>query len=182
MDLRFERITRGYYNLKEVKKLYLTAFPPSERMPFWFMMLRTKKDMVDFLGVYDGSKFVGMVYIMKRKDLIYIQYFAINGKHRSEGYGSKVLTALKERYKGGRIILEIEEVTPDAENYDQRLRRKAFYEKNGFFEKNILLIEGKNVYEFYSPDSFTIEEYNQLVKEFRGSFLYLLTKPTVKAG
>ena len=41
---------------------------------------------------------------------------------------------LKEQYPGKAIVLNIELLDPDAENYDDRVRRLRFYEKNGFHD------------------------------------------------
>ena len=178
--LRFEEITKSYKGLKEIKELYFASFPKEERMPFWYIVRKTAFDMVDFLAVCDGDDIVGMSYIMKKDDLVYIQYLAINGKHHSKGYGSRTLDGLKERYSGCRIILEIEEMNSLSENFDQRLRRKAFYEKNGFKEAGIILDEFGNKYEFFNFNGeFTIKEYHELVKKFRGAFIYFFTKPKV---
>ena len=42
----------------------------------------------------------------------------------------KVLDFVKEKYKGQRIFLNIEEPNENSKNNSQRLKRKSFYENN----------------------------------------------------
>ncbi|MCL6445071.1 MAG: GNAT family N-acetyltransferase [Alicyclobacillus sp.] len=60
-------------------------------------------------------------------DFIFIDYLLVNPNTRGKGIGSRVLEAFKR--KGKTIVVEVE--PPDAEDQNT-LRRKRFYEKNGF--------------------------------------------------
>lgn len=53
-------------------------------------------------------------------------YLAIDDKARGNGFGSGVLGALKEKYKGRNLFLAIEEIDEKAENYAERINRKKF--------------------------------------------------------
>ena len=65
-------------------------------------------------------------------DVVILLYLAISDAVRGKGYGSAVLQAVQKKYAGKRIILNIEEMDEQAANYAQRVKRKAFYQKNGF--------------------------------------------------
>lgn len=40
----FKKVTKQLDDYKSVKELYLTAFPPVERVPFWLLMKKSKND------------------------------------------------------------------------------------------------------------------------------------------
>lgn len=177
--LRFETVTKAHGDRVKIKELYQSAFPLYERMPFWFMIRQAKREGAQLLGIYDGNEPIGMVYLVKWQDIVYIQYFAIEESCRGSGYGSKALSMLKDRYGGCRFLLEMEEVAPDAPNYEQRLKRRAFYEKNGFHGTELLLTELGVRYEFMTVGGFTPDEYMTLTAACRGRILSLFLKPKI---
>ena len=66
-------------------------------------------------------------------DLVYIYYLAIEYGQRQNGYGSKLLSDMKEMYINKRIILMAETLDPTSDNYIERVNRNKFYKKNGFY-------------------------------------------------
>lgn len=163
------------YN-KMAKKLYRTAFPKEERAPFFFLKALARKDKAKFYGVCDGDAFVGLVYPIFYKDIVYVFYLAIEKELRGQGYGSKVLLAVKEKYAQKRIILMAEESTPNYSDYEERLRRKNFYYSNGFQELDYKVVELCVVYDMLGCDGnsslVTCEEYRELIKNYWGEWLY----------
>jgi len=67
------------------------AFPVEERVPFWFLMAKSKRKNAGFYGIYEKEKWVGFVYIVSYQDIRYVFYLAVSEKERGEGYGSKIL-------------------------------------------------------------------------------------------
>ena len=65
---------------------------------------------------------------------MYVFFLAIDPAWRSHGYGAAVLDELRKRYAGRQLVLDIEPLDSAAPNYEQRLRRKNFYLRNGFRE------------------------------------------------
>ena len=74
----------------------------------------------------------------------YVFYFAISQSERGQGYGSYILQTVKEFYKNQRLCLAIEEIDETAANYQQWVKRKEFYEKNGFTDLHCKLRKGKS--------------------------------------
>lgn len=70
-------------------------------------------------------------------DITAILFLAIAEELRDQGYGSKLLSLISERYPHNRIILDIEAEDSAAPNNEQRIKRKAFYERNGYTESGI---------------------------------------------
>lgn len=163
-------------NLKpKVKELYLSAFPDYERYPFWLLVYKSKKKNTDFYVIYDDSEYIGLLYLTYYKDIVYVFYLAIDPAHQSKGYGSKILQYLQQTYNDKRLFLNIEKVERSADNYEQRVKRKRFYEKNGFINTDFE-IEGKDiVYEIlYSGGEVYEDEYYAVFKSYLGSFLNLV--------
>ena len=111
-------------------------------------------------------------YIVSMNDLSYLFYFAVEQNLRGRGLGSAALRALLQKYYDNRLFLAIEETTPAAENYEQRLKRKEFYLKNGFSPLGKKLIEGEVTYEVLgNKGDVTADEYDKLIESFSGKLL-----------
>lgn len=132
MDLDSQLVRPGQHNYQEIKQLYQRAFPAYERESWRWLLLKSWFKQADFLAFYDQDQFVGFAYVLHTKGLHYVLYLAVNDQLRSKGYGSRILAALKARYAGVPLALDIEEPDPTAANNRQRLRRLAFYRRNGF--------------------------------------------------
>lgn len=158
---------------KKVGKLYNVAFPKEERVPIWILKLLARENKAKFYGIYDNKKFVGLIYNVYYKDIIFIFYFAIDKELRGQGYGSKVLEFIKQKYNKYRIILCIEEIDKNSNNYNQRIKRKEFYIKNGFKEANYTIKERNIIYEMlYYNKKVSLQEYKELIKNYFGKILY----------
>lgn len=169
----------GYQNKKESRKelreLYNVAFPKEEQLPFWMIKARLKKGLGELYGIYDDEEFVGLVHNTFYKDMVYIFYFAIHESQRGKGYGGRVLQTLQKKYSDRRIFLCIEAMDPEASNYDQRVKRKDFYEKNGFKMLPFSIQEGPMEYDCMALEGrgpeVTAKECESLVKHFLGPFM-----------
>lgn len=134
MKLLTQIINDKHKDIDLISSLYESAFPDDEKAPFDTLLHREKKDNVEFVGYYDNQDFVGFTYLIHDDNLHYIFYFAILEKYRNLGYGTKILNLLKEQYQDETIFFEIEVLDKNADNYDERKRRKDFYMRNGFKE------------------------------------------------
>lgn len=110
------------------------AFPPSEYMPVEEIFYFAQNTNSDVLGIYDHRHLVGFILFLKNAECGYIFFLAIDQSARSKGYGGEALKALAAAYPELQIILDFEEINENAENLDQRIRRKKFYLRNGFCE------------------------------------------------
>lgn len=146
MGLRVKRVTRRLPECDHIRQLYVTAFPADERAPFWLMLKRACRENIDFLAFYDDGQFVGMTYIIRGPGMAYVFYLAIDDSARGRGYGSRILRMLRKHYRGQNLFLAIEELDPEAENYEQRVSRRRFYERNGLHLLKHKIREGNVVY------------------------------------
>ena len=127
-------IKRKHKNLKQVRKLYLEAFPKEERLPWWVLRFTTVLNGVELSAFYDDGEFCGFTHTTITNDTVYIMFFAVNENLRSKGYGSAILEKLKQMHSGKTIILNVEPLDGQAANADQRVKRMRFYERNGFYD------------------------------------------------
>lgn len=154
-----------------IKRLYKKAFPTNERAPFWLLMKKNKPSTADFWAFRDGNEFVGFTYVVKYQNLAYIFYLAIQADKRGKGYGTQAIEALKNRYAGKRIFLALESPDETADNYEQRVKRHAFYEKCGLSDIPYRLKEASVVYSLMGiGKAVEPEEYRTMMENYLGGF------------
>lgn len=117
---------------KQVKRLYVRAFPKEERIPWWMMRLNAYRSGIDLTAFLDGGTFCGFTSSVTAGDLHFLLFFAVDEKLRGKGYGSAILSQLQQTHK--RIVLNVEPLDESASNYPERVNRFAFYRKNGFVD------------------------------------------------
>ncbi len=127
-----------------IKDLYDSSFPDDERIP-WRRIVSELNESRLMHVYYDDQMFVGLSYIFMHKNVAYLSYLAVSPQLRNRGYGSEILRLIQKEFKDDRIVIDIEIVDPDADNYEERLRRRDFYLHNHFVPTG----EG---YYFYNVD------------------------------
>lgn len=158
--LNIKKVTNDSEDKLQVMDLYEEAFPPYERMPFDLMLELNSIENVDLCSVYDDDDFTGFYLMIKSNHLAYISFLAIVPEKRSQGYGSRILNYIKASYPGYAILLDEEPVYEDSDNYEQRLARKRFYEKNGFKSTRYIINAYGQDYELLSTaDNIDISDY-----------------------
>lgn len=141
MKLKYMKYSNSMYKTN-AKKLYIKSFPKEERFPFWILKKCSKEKNVVFNIILDNDKFIGIEYIITYDSIAYLMYFAIDENLRENGYGSKILKDLIERYEI--VILSIEKVNQLNNN---SIKRKQFYLRNGFYETNKFIKDNGIEYE-----------------------------------
>ena len=115
-------------------RLYRQAFPREERKPVSMIRRMQKKGKTDVWCLEQDGQFVGLAATINGPEQILIDYLAILPKRRGHGDGSEALRQLRQQYAGKGVFLEIECVCQEADNYEERKRRKHFYLSNGLQE------------------------------------------------
>ncbi len=123
-------------DLAQVKELYEASFPAAERKTFSHILRLRRKGICEVLTVISDG-FRGLAIVLKHADLALLDYFAVLPGKRGQGIGTGALSLLRKRYAKKRLFLEIESPDESAPNADQRLRRKAFYLRNGFVDSGL---------------------------------------------
>ncbi len=138
MNLYEKKLSKKLANYSEICEFMKRVFPNEELIPMWFLHMLTLKKNYDFNVYYDDDLFVGILFTINSKDTLFVFYIAVNDKIHSKGYGSKLLQVLFNKYTDKSVTLFIETMDDkNAKNYEQRVKRLSFYERNGFVRTGI---------------------------------------------
>ena len=107
--------------------LYQTAFPKNERKPFSRITSMVKVGRADLWTIRRDGKFAGFAATVNGPDIVLLDYFAVKRSLRGLGVGREALKALMEHYRDRGIFVEIESTLAEAENQQERQKRKEFY-------------------------------------------------------
>ncbi|OFI46096.1 hypothetical protein BG262_06320 [Floricoccus penangensis] len=152
------------------EKTYIEAFPPEERLPFEQLVKMTNdNDHIHLSIIKKDEENVGILFHGELSDTeAYVFFFAIDNKFRNGGYGTKILSMLKERFPDG-IILESEELgLADSDNEEQRLRRYNFYLRNGFKDsKHLMKIYDLSFHILTTGSEDTFKKYQKFLNDIQ---------------
>ena len=168
MDLiRFDDMKRETAN--RLKTLYEEAFPAEEKKPFDFMRKLEQEGKMEILSLMEEEELIGLNINMLAGDLAILDYYAILPEKRSGGYGSIGIQKIMDRFRGRKLILEIEKQDASASKAEQRAGRKKFYMKNGLKETNLFVNAYGTDFELLVPEgSLTYDEYKQALSAVLG--------------
>lgn len=165
----------------KVKAIYKEAFPKKERFPFAFFENRASNKKADFYSYWIEDVLVGFTYVLKNEKYVYVFYLAVKNEERGNGYGSEILNLIKEKYKDKVISLAIEPPDINAKNCSQRIKRKSFYQRNGFASQIERMEYAGEKYEIMSYNGvMTDHACNTLLKNWLGSFLFPFFKVKIR--
>lgn len=167
------------------KEIYREAFPKAERVPLFLLKRAAKTPRADCFAFFDDEaeklsanagekcaaadkrdkrRAAGIAYFSHGKDFTYLFFLAVRKDARGKNYGSQILQKTRELYPGRRVCLNIEELNETVADYAMRVRRKKFYEKNGFTPCGYKVIENKVVFEMLSfGGDVSYEEYRAML-------------------
>ena len=153
----------------QVRRLYESAFPVEEQIPYEDLMVLMDKMPLDFTAYYEGEEFVGFTIVYPRKTFNWFWYFAVRDELRGKGMGQQILSMLIEEHKDSTNILDMESPDQVCENSEQRKRRCAFYLRTGFRKTGVgKSFEGIDyTILMMGNGTFTLEDYDQVLNELR---------------
>lgn len=133
-DLRIVEVDDHFKDIQKIYDLNLEAFPEEERIPNEKLLLISKRSCGKVFAFYDKDTFVGFTIGSYSKEyaIYYVWFLAVHKDVRSSGYGSIILDSIQKEYPQTQIVIEIEVLDPESENYEERVRRYEFYARNGF--------------------------------------------------
>ncbi len=164
--IEFKDLSRNLKEFKLVKKLYSKAFPKAEQDPFLQLRFLAWRKKAHFYSIYCDNEWVGLTWIAPYKNVVFLNYIAISQEHRNKGIGSAVLEELKNRYPDKKIFLNIEEPDEKAENNEERIKRKQFYERNGFVVATKCYDKGVNFLTLSANGKVTDEEADEVYDRY----------------
>ena len=122
-----------------IRLLYRQAFPRYERKPFAIIRRMFREGRTDVWMAFQQGRFAGMAATINGGDAILLDYFAVQRALRGQGVGSVFLQALLEKYAGKGLFVEIEAADRDDPD-GSKVRRKAFYLRNGLEDMHVVAI------------------------------------------
>ena len=129
------QVTKESEKFPEIVRLYRAAFPREERVAL--ELLLETDGPYDFIACYDGEMLCGFYSTLTMGDITHVLFLAVEETLRGNGYGSQILDVVRRAYPDKRLILDVEMPDPEAENQEQRTKRIAFYERNGYRKSGI---------------------------------------------
>lgn len=168
MKITLRRINLFSSDYGKISRLYITAFPADERAPIWLLTMKSGREGVDFWGLYADGEWIGLAYVVSEGSISYLFYFAVAEDMRGKGLGSKALQALKRKYAGKRFFLALEQLDKSAENFEERLKRRRFYLKNGLKPLDRTIREASVIYDVMGTGNIEPEEYESMMKNYLG--------------
>ncbi|MBO4721674.1 MAG: GNAT family N-acetyltransferase [Muribaculaceae bacterium] len=162
----------------KLRKLYETAFPEEEQIPWEDLMRLVDAMPLDFTVYYEDDMLLGFTIVYPRPSFNWFWYFAVPNELRGKGVGQKILSRLIDKYKDFTNILDMESPEQVCENQAVRRRRHDFYLRNGFRDTGVgrsfkgidytIMIMGEG--------TFTMKDYDDIISELR-SFWDAMPKP-----
>lgn len=116
--------------------LYRNAFPRSERKPFSRITSMAKAGRADLWTIRMDGRFAGLAATVNGPDIVLLDYFAVKRSLRGRGVGSAALLQLEQAYADRGFFVEIESTLEEADNREQREKRKEFYVNCGLVPMN----------------------------------------------
>ena len=180
MSINLRPLTQYDHNYAKVIDLYKSAFTTAQHIPTWILRFKLKKGKVGFNVLYANDTWIGLIYTTEYLDIVLVHFLAISESCRSGGYGSKVMDSLKVTHSGKRIVLNIEQLYKKEKNYPQRVKRKDFYEKNGFCSSGYIVKEpGEKLEMLIFGGSISKREIEAMYKNLFGSIIGFLLRPKI---
>lgn len=166
---------------KEIKKIYLEAFPKSERKPFVIVKHSVKTGKANIITATDEDILQGFAIVIPFKNTVMVDYLAVSDKIRSRGTGSKLINEVCRQFADKKIALLIERIDDNAPNKEQRLARRKFYMKNGFNSSDIFITGTSGEMEILNYGAkVSKKEYLNLQKYALGRFMFKLSRIKIK--
>ena len=132
------KLTSEHPDIPAVRKLYEGAFPERERIIGMDDILKLSDQFpIELLGIYPDETpetFAGFFVLLNTEGFAYLVYFATCPEMRSTGIGSKAIKSLVEYLGDKTLLFSYESIYEESDNAEQRIRRRNFYLKNGFYE------------------------------------------------
>lgn len=172
--LRTIPITSKNADNEELRRLYWTAFPVEEQIPYDDLIHLLDAMSIDYTAYYDGELLVGLTMVLRLPRFNWGWYFAVREELRGKGYGQSILSAVLEKYRSEYpFVIDIESpLQPDAPNPEQRSRRHAFYLRNGLKDTGTSRTYNGITYTIMtsSDEPFTQQDYDSLVAALRAAW------------
>lgn len=158
----------------QLRRLYETAFPEGEQIPYDELIQLLKLMDIDYTAYYEGEMLVGLTMVLRLPRYNWGWYFAVTEELRGKGYGQDILTSVLDKYSDGHpFVIDIESpLQADAPNPEQRKRRHGFYLRNGLKDTGANRTYNGITFTILSSSDapFTEQDYEEIVTALRAAW------------
>ncbi len=159
---------------EELRRLYETAFPVGEQIPYDDLIHLMDVMDIDYTAYYEGEMLVGFMMVLRLPKYNWGWYFAVREELRGKGYGQGILSDTLDKYRNRNpYIIDIESpLQADAPNPEQRKRRHAFYLRNGMKDTGAYRTYNGITFTVLSSsdEPFTAQDYDDIVAALRAGW------------
>lgn len=107
--LRTKAINSGNADNVELRRLYETAFPLQEQIPYDDLIHLLDAMDIDYTAYYDDEMLAGLTMVLRLPRYNWGWYFAVPEDLRGKGIGQTILNAVLDKYREERpFIMDIE--------------------------------------------------------------------------
>ncbi len=118
---------------KQFADLNYAAFGDAESIDDKIILEKCREKKLNCTTFFDGEDLLASVVYMLSETVAYYLFIVVADKYRNQGYGSKILKYLAEKYVDKQQVIEIESLSEkDSTNYEERISRYNFYLRNGY--------------------------------------------------
>ncbi len=157
-----------------LRRLYETAFPVGEQIPYDDLIHLLDVMDIDYTAYYEGEMLVGLMMVLRMSRYNWGWYFAVREELRGKGYRQRIWSATLDKYRGGHpLIIDIESpLQPDVPNPEQRMRRHAFYLRNGMRDTHACRTYNNITFTILSnsDEPFTLQDYDVIIAVLRAAW------------
>lgn len=116
-----------------IENLYELSFPKEERRPFSQILRLQKEGKALPMVIFEEKtgEAVGLCFFVLHKEFALWDFLAIDPSRQDRGYGTEVIRAIEEKFRGKVVFGEVEPYDKNADNNEERIRRMRFYLRNG---------------------------------------------------
>ena len=115
---------------------YLRHFPKEERKPYTTIMQLVLRRCYEGYGLFEGEQMQAYALVMKNKEDMLLDYFAVQEQLRGQGIGTEFLNRVCDLFlkRGQTVFAEIEMESADdtADRAAEKAARCKFYTDNGW--------------------------------------------------
>lgn len=138
-NIELRRMSVDDTDVQRMHEINVASFPPEEFIPTEEMFTFGNMD-IRVLGIYADGVLAGFFTVIVVPGCVYLCYFAVDELMRGKGIGTAALGKLMEMFSDRQLVVDFEAYDePDAENVEERIRRRHFYYRNGFMETGMFM-------------------------------------------
>lgn len=146
-------------SLKQAEAIRYGSFEPGDMVDLETLGGLVKSGKANYFVLEEGDEVLGLSFCLTFDKVVYMLYLAIKEDVRGKGLGSKTIELLKKEFEKRPIMLDMESIREEgAEDMEERIRRRAFYERFGFIDTGYYLQDDEGMYDLFSTNGILYQE------------------------